>query len=99
MARQTFYLGGVHFDSKKELVTYLKSLLHECSTESRGLTEQERLIVADLAKMHPDYEEKVGLGFRSVTVIRNSKYGSPCFAIVRVDGGIVDFSYKRCLGI
>lgn len=50
----------------------------------------------DLIKRHPHSAAKIGLGIADFEV-RTKKHGAKCFHIVRSDGTVEEFSYKRCI--
>ena len=97
MPKITYELGGQTFPSKTTLIEWLKTILSECHESGRAMTEEEKAVLSDLAHKHPEFEAKAAGRFRSVIVMRDPKYGSPCFGILRTDGAMIDFSYKNCL--
>ncbi len=50
-------------------------------------------ILMDLLRRHPNYEEKVGAGIDYFIATLARGHGTPCFAVVRIDGSKEDFSY------
>jgi Protein of unknown function (DUF3223) len=51
----------------------------------------------DLIELHPDANEKIGVGIDYFFVEQNPPCGSRGFQILRVDGSVVRFSYPACL--
>ncbi|KAH7278678.1 hypothetical protein KP509_38G052200 [Ceratopteris richardii] len=50
-----------------------------------------------LKKGHPDFQAKIGKGIKSFQVRVNKNFDSRCFYIIRSDGSMEDFSYRKCV--
>jgi hypothetical protein len=87
--KKNYYLGGVDFQSQKELVELIKYVL-KTKTEFEDLDSTTTEIAKDLVNLHPRSKEKIGCGIRSIQVHNGH------FQIMRVDGSSTDFSYKKC---
>ncbi|KAH6559113.1 hypothetical protein KP509_1Z027100 [Ceratopteris richardii] len=46
---------------------------------------------------HSDSESKRGAGIKAFQVRVNSDFDSRCYHIIRCDGSVTDFSYRKCL--
>mmetsp|Transcript_39130 Transcript_39130/g.72409 ORF Transcript_39130/g.72409 Transcript_39130/m.72409 type:complete len:399 (+) Transcript_39130:71-1267(+) len=57
-----------------------------------------RHVMMDVIQRHPKAEEKIGTGVEEIFV-GVSDWGSPSFHILRTDETVVDFSYRKALGI
>ncbi|PIN02248.1 hypothetical protein CDL12_25240 [Handroanthus impetiginosus] len=75
-------------------------ILHSGKYESgdRLSPEHERTILQRLLPYHPEYEEKIGCGVDYLTIGYHPDFeSSRCLFIVRKDGELVDFSYRKCI--
>ncbi|XP_022736885.1 DNA-directed RNA polymerase IV subunit 1 isoform X3 [Durio zibethinus] len=75
----------------------LRNILHKYPID-------HRLSGADLDKLtmalyfHPRRNEKIGSGFKEIKVGYHPEHtNARCFSLVRTDGTIVDFSYRKCV--
>lgn len=58
----------------------------------------EKAVVERLLAYHPCSEDKIGCGLQSIMVDRHPDFNDTrCLFVVRTDGGLVDFSYQKCL--
>jgi hypothetical protein len=48
-------------------------------------------------KGHKEAEKKIGAGIEAFQVRMNSLFYSRCYYIIRKDGSITDFSYRKCV--
>lgn len=84
-----------------EPMTYLtREILHSKRYKNgeRLAAEDEKAVVDWLLAYHPHSEDKIGCGLDSIVVDRHPEFRkSRCMFIVRTDGGVEDFSYRRCL--
>ncbi|CAK7335434.1 unnamed protein product [Dovyalis caffra] len=81
----------------------------ECPNESlngRGcrysvdqqLNESDKSVLMMTLYFHPRRDEKIGIGAKDIKVINHPEYrDTRCFSLVRTDGTIEDFSYRKCL--
>jgi hypothetical protein len=81
--------------TKRALTEYFSAMLkrYQVGDTISGSDENHLLW---LIQQHPEFEKKRGVGITKFTVSR-AKMGSQCFAVVRTDGSICDFSYKECI--
>ncbi|KAL4271937.1 hypothetical protein GQ457_13G020190 [Hibiscus cannabinus] len=82
------------------LVGFVRMILHsgKYGSGDRLSPEHERIILDRLLPYHPEYEKKIGCGIDYITVGYHPEFvGSRCLFIVRKDGELVDFSYRKCI--
>lgn len=84
------------FRNKAQVVNYLKRLLSDSPLNSTLKPEDRDVVVAMIGR-HPSRAEKIGCGIKDIIVRLEGVWRRRQFAIVRTDGSITDFSYKRCL--
>ncbi|TKY70899.1 DNA-directed RNA polymerase IV subunit 1 [Spatholobus suberectus] len=62
------------------------------------LSESDRSTMLRVLHFHPRRSEKFGIGPQDIKVGWHPKYkDSRCFHIVRTDGSVEDFSYRKCI--
>ncbi|WCJ19100.1 DNA-directed RNA polymerase IV subunit 1 [Euphorbia peplus] len=62
------------------------------------LNETDKDTLLRALRFHPRGDEKIGAGAKDIKVINHPEYeGSRCFSVVRMDGTIEDFSYRKCV--
>jgi hypothetical protein len=88
-------IGDRIFSSKTEAEDAVKDVLRRLSPGD-DLESEDLRFVSDLLALHPRVEEKTGPGVERIS-IRTSEYGRKGFLIHRLDGTILDFSYKKCI--
>ncbi len=89
LATRTFRTQGIAADHFAEMLgKYLPG---------DRVDDEDAADLAELLKRHFGYEEKVGPGIEFFTVGDSGQFASWCFFIVRVDGTMIDFSYKHCI--
>ncbi|QXW42687.1 DCL family protein [Pseudomonas amygdali] len=91
-----FWLGRYTYKSKQELQEKLKAYLmaaHVGEVRNRNADRKLRLLLM----MHPDAARKIGSGIDYFTVVRNARGAGQGFHVVRTDGTVESFSYKRCI--
>nr|GEX32438.1 protein DCL, chloroplastic [Tanacetum cinerariifolium] len=82
---------------------HLACLVHDILHSSRykngeRLTSAEKMVVEKLLAYHPHSEEKIGCGIDYIMVDRHPHYRfARCLFVVRTDGGMIDFSYRKCI--
>lgn len=98
-------VGYLYFESKEEARKFFMNLINYYSEYSgrakiakNGLNHQR---VSDLFKLHPRYEEKLGVGvdYFFVDWSGADRPGKPtrCFWVKRLDGSEEAFSVLKCL--
>ncbi|XP_020539597.1 DNA-directed RNA polymerase IV subunit 1 isoform X2 [Jatropha curcas] len=62
------------------------------------LNEADKCTLMSALYFHPRRDEKIGSGAQDIKVVNHPEYqGSRCFSVVRTDGTIEDFSYRKCV--
>lgn len=82
------------------LVNFVRMILHSdrYASGDKLTPEHEKLILEKLLPFHPEFEAKIGCGVNYLTVGYHPDFeGSRCLFIVRKDGEMVDFSYRKCI--
>ncbi|KAE8683626.1 Protein DCL [Hibiscus syriacus] len=82
------------------LVGFVRMIIHsgKYGSGDRLSPEHERMILERLLPYHPEFEKKIGCGIDYITVGYHPDFvGSRCLFIVRKDGELVDFSYRKCV--
>ncbi|XP_022772195.1 protein DCL homolog, chloroplastic [Durio zibethinus] len=82
------------------LVGFVRTVLHSGKYRSgdRLSPEHEKAILERLLPYHPESEKKIGCGVDYITVGYHPDFvDSRCLFIVRKDGEMVDFSYRKCI--
>lgn len=97
-AKPTFALGGVTFDAKTQIGNYVKEVLAGARLDT-FLAGEQYDVMRDLLNWHPEAEQKIGVGVAGIKVSANDEFGKKArgFWLVRVDGSVTDFSYRKCL--
>eukprot|EP00898_Chlorokybus_atmophyticus_P002648 jgi/Chlat1/3384/Chrsp23S03811 len=90
-------LGPKNFTNAHAMYTYFHQLLHRV-TASQDLNEYEYNVVLDLVKKgHHSPDEKLQGGVVAAQVRNHADFESRCFFLVKQDGTLVDFSYRKCI--
>jgi len=98
MAKKSFTITGMFFETKTALVEYVKKILHS-SPHYQYLTPADFEFMLEILKFHPRYKQKAGCGIAALYVKPNPIYPTLGFWIVRTDGSETDFSYKECFNV
>lgn len=88
-------IGDRKFSFKREALDYFQRVLHETPLDEAVSPEAQELLIA-LLRRHPNVKSKLGSGVLQITVGRNS-YGGRNFQILRTDGTLEPFSYKKAI--
>ncbi len=93
----TYEIGGKFFSSKSTISTYAKEILKK-SELGKVLTGEDKHFIFGLIECHPNATEKIGAGIKHIIARVDPvwKKGKQ-FLIIRVDGSVIDFSYKKCI--
>ena len=90
-------LGPKTFNSPEEAIKYFSWLLNTI-TPNQDMNDYERLVVqACLEKVHGDFEKKVGCGIKAFQVKMHPEHDSKCYYVMRTNGSMTDFSYRKCV--
>lgn len=63
------------------------------------LKKQHMERMAKIFKRHPHHKEKVGSGIHHISVQISCRPPAKCFVIHRIDGSVIDISYRKALGL
>ncbi|CAM6116559.1 unnamed protein product [Calypogeia fissa] len=90
-------LGPKTFYSGVEMFTYFYELLHAW-VSNVDVNKYEFLVLSDLIKKgHRDAEAKIGPGIQSFQIRFHPGWHSRCYYLIRTDGSVDDFSYRKCV--
>ena len=91
-------LGPKTFESPEDAIKYLSWLLNTV-TMKQDLNDYERMVVEAMLKQgHESAEKKIGeSGIKSIQVNWHLEHDSKCYYVVRNDGSISDFLYRKCV--
>lgn len=80
----TYNICGIFFGTRKEIITYIQSILYE---KELGfvLDKEDFGFVLDLLRHHPEAKEKIGCGIKSIKTGK-AKNNTTCFYLQRNDG-------------
>ncbi len=85
------------FKTKKDTEDFIRTILYKYPL-NEPLIGEDLAFVSSLLELHPDKDTKIGAGVSSIITEADSEFNKTRhFSIVRVDGTIVDFSFKKCL--
>ncbi|MFJ6578025.1 DUF3223 domain-containing protein [Streptomyces sp. NPDC091368] len=91
------WVGEDHFKTKEAVRDRCRAVRDRYLGQPQVTGENDERFLRDLLALHPDYEFKRGHGITGFTVIRNDLHGTYGFAVMRVDGTVIDFSWNTCL--
>ncbi|XP_027361635.1 DNA-directed RNA polymerase IV subunit 1 [Abrus precatorius] len=81
----------------QKLTSASRCILNKYSIDEL-LSERDKLTMLKVLRFHPCKNEKFGTGARDIKVGWHPKHkDSRCFHIVRTDGTVEDFSYRKCI--
>ena len=89
------YLNGKKYTKTKALAV-LKEILNKYYIGDT-LNECDFRTVVDVLEYHPERDDKVGCGIKSIQIVKEEVYGHRRFDLVRTDGSRQDFSYIKSL--
>ena len=95
-----YTISGQAFATKKDLVEYVRNILRRYGNGT-PLDMFDFSFMADLLRMHPEADEKIGAGVVLFFVADNPVYPGERnrgFHLVRTDGSETDFSFWACIG-
>lgn len=87
-------VGTRSFASKKEATVATQRVLYSRPIGSHVFGDDLQFLL-DLLQMHPEFEEKIGCGIKSIEVEQNGPTRG--FWITRLDGSRTDWSFIACL--
>ncbi|XP_068635213.1 protein EMBRYO DEFECTIVE 514 [Aristolochia californica] len=90
-------LGPKTFGSSVEMFEYFFKLLHSWPP-NLNVNKYEYMVLVDLlSKGHTSPEEKIGGGISSFQIRYHPMWKSRCFFLLREDGFVDDFSFRKCV--
>lgn len=95
MPAKPITIGPMHFPTKGDASSHLRTMLHRYDVGDRVSAADEQVLRAALA-LHPEAETKIGCGIAYFSV-RSAEFGTKCFWLNRTDGTTEKFSYKTCV--
>ncbi|CAN4127502.1 unnamed protein product [Withania somnifera] len=85
------------FNDIMKLSQSLKQMLTKYAID-RELSEADKSIVMMALQFHPRRSEKIGKGAQEIKIGYHKEHeDSRCFMLVRQDGTVEDFSYRKCM--
>lgn len=90
-------LGPKQFTSSVDMFDYFFKLLHFWPPNV-NVNKYEQLVLVDLLKKgHAEADRKIGGGVQDVQVRFHPMWKSRCFFLIREDGSVDDFSFRKCV--
>ncbi|XP_020586335.1 uncharacterized protein LOC110028709 [Phalaenopsis equestris] len=90
-------VGPKAFVSSVEMFEYFHKLLHDWPT-NLDINKYEHMVLMDLLKKgHADAVKKIGGGIQAFQVRYHPSWKSKCFFLLRNDGSVDDFSFRKCV--
>lgn len=90
-------IGPKVFTSSMDMFNFFYDLLRTWPINF-NLNKYEHLMLEDLINQgHQEPQKKIGAGIEAFQVRINPDFYSRCYYIVRVDGSVDDFSYRKCV--
>lgn len=92
-----YLVNGVVFETK-EAIQNMCSLFLYNYPDGSTLNPEDTDFIYDVLTMHPNADEKIGVGVKSIGVRLNPTYRrNKEFVVYRTDGSFTEFSYRKCL--
>ena len=89
-------LGPKTFAHGDDMMRYFGTIRTR-ATLNQDFNEYERAVVEQcLVQGHEDSASKFGAGLKAFQIRNHPEHGTRCFMILRVDGTMEDFSYRKC---
>ncbi|GJP36642.1 hypothetical protein CLOM_g21126 [Closterium sp. NIES-68] len=90
-------LGPQTFATGLQMFNFFLDLLRGWPV-NLDINQYEHMVLLDLLKKgHSDPTSKVGAGVRAFQIRPHPQFHSRCFFLVRTDGTVDDFSYRKCV--
>ncbi|MES3004873.1 MAG: DCL family protein [Patescibacteria group bacterium] len=90
-------IGEKTFKTIGDAEDFIRTILYKYPL-NEPLIGDDLVFICELLKLHPDKDEKIALGVKSIIVERDATFGKTHhFSIVRPDNSTEDFSLKKCL--
>jgi len=88
-------IGRLSFKYKKDVIAHFKNILNSYNSKE-SLNKEDFKDVLSLLEIHPNAEEKVGVGIKQI-IVDETRYKTKCFNAIRVDSSCEIFSYIKCI--
>lgn len=102
MTALSYTIAGRTFDTQKDLVAHVQTILRSYTAPAR-LEGDDAAVMSDLLLRHPRAEDKIGVGIAAIWIRRFQRhdagrvFSANGFFVERIDGTFADFSYKQCI--
>lgn len=97
LPRSALLRSNVTVNDILRLSTTMKNMLRSYQIDEE-LSEADRSVIMTALNFHPRKAEKIGSGFKDIKVVNHPEHkDARCFSLVRMDGTIEDFSYRKCV--
>jgi hypothetical protein len=93
--KKVIEIGNRHWDFQKDALEFYKNILNSYET-GEFVIDDDFNDIFSLLKNHPSSIEKIGVGIDRFK-IGSDAYGTKCFHIIRNDGSLENFSYKKAI--
>jgi len=92
-----YEIGGQAFHTKDDVLNHAKKI-KEAQEDFEPISDEAALnFLGDLIARHPNAEEKIGCGIKSIVVSYNDEKGAREFQILRNNGSRDNFSPRKCI--
>ena len=97
-----YIINNKEFKNKGAITEHFRGILHN-SKVGKPLEHIDFMDVCELLKHHIEYDKKVGIGIKSITIefhkdlLTNKIAKYPHFQINRIDGSSIDFSFVKSI--
>ncbi len=90
-------IAGIPFATKKAAKTHI-SELRDCYQDGVTIAAPDSSFLAELLTLHPESDDKIGIGVSHFTVSTDIVFGrTRHFVVHRRDGSSTDFSFHACI--
>ncbi|KAG0494595.1 hypothetical protein HPP92_005589 [Vanilla planifolia] len=90
-------IGPKNFSSSVQMFDYFHKLLNYWPP-NLDVNKYEHILLLELLKKgHGEAAKKIGAGVQSFQVRYHPTWKSRCFFLIRIDGSVDDFSFRKCV--
>lgn len=90
-------VGEVQFPSQKAALDFARQI-RDRYVDGEKITRSDAVFLADLLSLHPEADQKFGVGITHFSVQTDAVFGKTRhFVVHRKDGTSTDFSFKSCI--
>lgn len=97
MPRKRFTICGREFPSKKAVLEYVRTEIHQRYPDFGALSKEHLTFMVELLRHHPWSDQKIGCGILRMWIEPNVKFPTRGFWLERIDGTKTDFSFYQCV--